>query len=911
MKKIGLALSGGGFRASLYHLGLVRFLRDAGILSQVSHITSVSGGSIFSAHLALNWDRYNGSAEEFAEAAAEFLAFVRLDVRSRILRRFPLTVPLRWLRRLLGKSNRKLTRTGLLEYHYEKYLYGDVSLFELPVTPQLHLLTTNLSEGCLCSFNREGLLMVRREQGHAFRIDRIHTGLATVPMAVTASSAFPGFFPPLDLTGVEVGVSDGAFGRQSYTDGGVYDNLGVRMFRFLDRQILADDDLSRDDFLDLPAAFEALRAASVATEASPLRRLAQVLDEAGRSTEDTPLQRLALALEQAMSQPGLFQSDLGTDARAAASSSADTGMVNSVERILSRLWDVIRHYQFQHEPLFADLKPVDPAAAELLQASRIGSQRLDLSGQVWLNRHLIEAAFRQATGQACFRRLNSGLDCVIVSDVGKQIKVTNAHGGGLIRTALRASDILMDRVWQLENETFMGAGGFVFAPITAVVEPGEDPTAPHHELQRQAANIRTDLDAFTPLEISSLVRHGYCIGRKACRSRPDLFGGELPDHPPWDPIPQQPAATPPLAGSQCEPAALPEPTPTAADARDPQASATGRVRSPWFGRRVWTTYIYRKGSHGLASSSREPTATTAEARELQLSSTRRILGSLFDRRDWTTYIYVPILVPILLFLPYFSIHYYQRSVRLNNLSQSFAQGSPDLAQLSRMLDDGPPAPWTGVAVEVGHDTAALDPGGFKILNDSRITDLRAWNPVTVGKAHPGSRIYAYRRLKVVKLPDNKGRSLFHVRLILTAAEGQVCFPPQELQGKARKTALEGGQKYRWEAIFDFERVPDGRPVEIVIEIQSPGLFLQGGESTTGMVLDIEAPTAELSQWVLMPKGRDYKNYRYIYYKKDEPDSAKDGLFATEYLSQDSTILAFRILSLEPGYEHEIFWNYKE
>ncbi len=65
MKKIGLALSGGGFRASLYHLGLVRFLRDAKILPNVTHITSVSGGSIFAAHLALNWGRYNGSDSEF------------------------------------------------------------------------------------------------------------------------------------------------------------------------------------------------------------------------------------------------------------------------------------------------------------------------------------------------------------------------------------------------------------------------------------------------------------------------------------------------------------------------------------------------------------------------------------------------------------------------------------------------------------------------------------------------------------------------------------------------------------------------------------------------------------------------------------------------------------------------------
>src|SRR5437660_5258332 len=140
MKKLGLALSGGGFRASLYHLGLVRFLRDAGLLRQVTHVTSVSGGSIFAAHLALNWGRYNGSASEFDAAAGELLAFVRLDVRNRITRRFPLALPLRWPCRLLGLSSRRLTRTGLLEYHYEKYLYGDTSLFELPKSPQLHIL---------------------------------------------------------------------------------------------------------------------------------------------------------------------------------------------------------------------------------------------------------------------------------------------------------------------------------------------------------------------------------------------------------------------------------------------------------------------------------------------------------------------------------------------------------------------------------------------------------------------------------------------------------------------------------------------------------------------------------------------------------------------------------------------------
>ena len=113
MKKIGLALSGGGFRASLYHLGLVRFLRDAGILPQVSHITSVSGGSIFAAHLVLNWDRYNGSAKRVrCRGGRDCSTFVRLDVRNRITRRFPLAFALRWPRRLLGCSNRKLTLHG-------------------------------------------------------------------------------------------------------------------------------------------------------------------------------------------------------------------------------------------------------------------------------------------------------------------------------------------------------------------------------------------------------------------------------------------------------------------------------------------------------------------------------------------------------------------------------------------------------------------------------------------------------------------------------------------------------------------------------------------------------------------------------------------------------------------------------
>ena len=51
-KGIGLALSGGGFRATLFHLGVVRFLYETGSLTSVKRISAVSGGSILAAHFS-------------------------------------------------------------------------------------------------------------------------------------------------------------------------------------------------------------------------------------------------------------------------------------------------------------------------------------------------------------------------------------------------------------------------------------------------------------------------------------------------------------------------------------------------------------------------------------------------------------------------------------------------------------------------------------------------------------------------------------------------------------------------------------------------------------------------------------------------------------------------------------------
>ena len=709
MNKIGLALSGGGFRASLYHLGVVRFLRDAGILPQVSHITSVSGGSIFAAHLVLNWDRYNGSPEDFEAAASELIAFVRLDVRNRILRRFPLTLPLRWLRWLLGLPTRKLSRTGLLEHHYEMFLYGDKSLFELPEQPRLHILATNLSEGCLCAFGRDGLLMMRRRAEGVYRADRIHVGLATVAMAVTASSAFPGFFPPLELRGVDVGAVQGEFGRQAYTDGGVFDNLGVRMFRFLE-------------------------------------------DESGPKT-------------------------------------------------------------------------------------------------------------------------------TLVSDVGKRIEVQGQRrAGGLIRTALRATDILMDRVWQLESETFRGTPGFVFAPITDVLWPHEDPTALHPVIQRQLGNVRTDIDRFSDLEVSGLVQHGYCIARKACRSRPDLFGEELPKDSPWDPIPK---------------------TDGAAVTMPPAATLAGLLR------RLAPAERNRDKS-ALA-------ADTLKARRLQGSAVRRIWSRLLDYRDWVSYIYVPIIVPILILLPYCTYKAYQHSNNRNQLIESLAQGSPDLDYMTQLLD-GPIKPWTGEQAEEIGAMDEPDLKGFQILQDSHILDLRKWNPANAGKAGGESYLYGFRRLKVWKLRKETGNNLFRIRLLPLSPLTQVRFPPQELQPKLlvhhEDNGGTGAKHSRWEMSVDCEKVVPGDLMEILEEHLSPGGFVQDNGGSATLTFEPQGKTAELTRWILMPLGREYKSHKLVRYEKGKPETMEVFKFATEYLATNYSILAFKLLALDPGYVYELTWYYK-
>src|SRR5262245_42173248 len=69
---VALCFSGGGYRASLFHLGASRRLNEVGALTKVDTFTSVSGGSIYAAHLAGYAARQPGDWERLGEPLAGF-----------------------------------------------------------------------------------------------------------------------------------------------------------------------------------------------------------------------------------------------------------------------------------------------------------------------------------------------------------------------------------------------------------------------------------------------------------------------------------------------------------------------------------------------------------------------------------------------------------------------------------------------------------------------------------------------------------------------------------------------------------------------------------------------------------------------------------------------------------------------
>lgn len=836
VKLIGLALSGGGFRGTLFHLGVVRFLRDAGILPSVSHITSVSGGSILAAHLVQNWDRYTGTTDQFEAAAADILRFTQLDVRNRIVRRVPLAAPvhlLRWMLRL-GRR-RRLTRTGMLEGHYQDHLYGDTCMFQLPATPYLHVLSTNLTEGALCSFTRDGLIIQKRTPGELYRFDRMQSGLTTMALAVTASSAFPGFFPPLQVEGHEVGATEGQFNRQVFTDGGVFDNLGVRMFRNIERSWIGRDvSLSRRDFYELKCVTQALTDPGDAPT-PPLARLVELYGQT------------------------------------AAPAGGDDG-----DAVLVRLRELIKRASLYRDPAFDTVAPDDPEAAAQLKAVRAAGKEPEMHDRIWLNRQLLEAVLRQSTGKRCMRPLGAMFDVVLVSDAGKHLRaLSEVHDMGMITTAMRASDIGMDRVWQLENETFSNQPGFLFVPITRVVDQSEDPTALHPEVQRRLQEIRTDMDRFSDLEVSTLVRHGYCVARSICQSRRELFGDDLPTTPPWDPI-------------------------------DLSAS---------------TSKQHRRVS--LFGKPQGPAPDVVMARSLQQSAARRILSRMFSPRDWVSYVYLLILVPLLALVPWRSYYFYQareKAGEVREAIESVARGNEDEQIIMDLVRYGPVAPWPPVNHE---GVAALQPTthtGVEFVSDTQIFDARTWldkrsnqgaDVATADSPSATVPTYLRRRIRFHKTGDFAEHSPFYLKFRLPDVNAQARSLNASLSPIVHRRAPAAGEVgSEWQIELNLSSIPVGEPIDVQLEATYRDQTRANLESRPHVDVDADLTVPLLNVWVLLPENKPYQGYRLVEFAASNSSQVSVVHPSAGRESSYGTVIQWALLSPDAGARYECLWAWK-
>jgi NTE family protein len=211
-----LCLSGGGYRAMLFHAGVLRRLAEGGILAGLDRISSVSGGSIAAGVLGLAWGELDledggGSLVERVEGPLRELAGHTLDLES-----------------VFSGLLSPASISDRLADAYRERLFAAATLQDLPVAPRFVINATNVDSGELVLFTRDSL--------SDWRVGSIERPEVELAVAVACSSAFPPVLSPhrVKLADAEwrTDPTNDLAGPEHrdelvLTDGGVYDNLGL------------------------------------------------------------------------------------------------------------------------------------------------------------------------------------------------------------------------------------------------------------------------------------------------------------------------------------------------------------------------------------------------------------------------------------------------------------------------------------------------------------------------------------------------------------------------------------------------------------------------------------------------------------------------------------------------------------
>jgi NTE family protein len=229
---IGLCLSGGGFRAVLFHLGALIRLNELGLLPQINRVASVSGGSIAAGALAVGWHNLafgpNGVAANLVEVVAQpllKLTRMHIDIPAIALGFVPFV-----------HSSR------IAAWAYDRVLFQGKTLQDLPTSPRFSFTATSLQSGTLWRFSRD--------YAADWRVGRWDKPELSLALVVSASASFPPYLSPAYINvppGAIVAQPGADLFGEAYTrqlcltDGGIYDNLGLEPVWKRYRTILVSD----------------------------------------------------------------------------------------------------------------------------------------------------------------------------------------------------------------------------------------------------------------------------------------------------------------------------------------------------------------------------------------------------------------------------------------------------------------------------------------------------------------------------------------------------------------------------------------------------------------------------------------------------------------------------------------------
>jgi len=239
---LGLCLSGGGYRAALLHLGAIRRLNELGLLGHVDTVSSVSGGSIVAAHLALAVRPWPEPGVPFAEFENDVVQPLRKLMKTDI-RTWPVMsrlLPWNWFR--TDNGARQLAK------QYDHLLTNGATWNVLADFPRFVLSATDMVFGTEWIFDTHtpvddtgnGTVFERRARTGSSQVGYRPLGESEpLSIAVAASSCFPPIFNPFrgrcdpatfvggEYLAAENPNRDRLVKAVAWSDGGLYDNLGL------------------------------------------------------------------------------------------------------------------------------------------------------------------------------------------------------------------------------------------------------------------------------------------------------------------------------------------------------------------------------------------------------------------------------------------------------------------------------------------------------------------------------------------------------------------------------------------------------------------------------------------------------------------------------------------------------------